>query len=64
MDSNSGNQSFGLKGKLIFTNDDMDCNLGSGDTGERFSRKVFVGGLPPDIDEGLNWNKNDSNKKV
>lgn len=23
------------------------------DTGERFSRKVFVGGLPPDIDEGL-----------
>lgn len=20
--------------------------------GERFSRKVFVGGLPPDIDEG------------
>lgn len=25
--------------------------------GERFSRKVFVGGLPPDIDEGkLLWN--------
>ena len=24
----------------------------SSDTGERFSRKVFVGGLPPDIDEG------------
>jgi hypothetical protein len=23
-----------------------------GDKGERFSRKVFVGGLPPDIDEG------------
>lgn len=22
--------------------------------GERFSRKVFVGGLPPDIDEGTN----------
>lgn len=22
------------------------------DNGERFSRKVFVGGLPPDIDEG------------
>lgn len=22
------------------------------DTSERFSRKVFVGGLPPDIDEG------------
>lgn len=22
------------------------------DSGERFSRKVFVGGLPPDIDEG------------
>ena len=21
--------------------------------GERFSRKVFVGGLPPDIDEGM-----------
>lgn len=21
--------------------------------GERFSRKVFVGGLPPDIDEGI-----------
>jgi cytoplasmic polyadenylation element-binding protein len=29
----------------------MDSNSGSGDTGERFSRKVFVGGLPPDIDE-------------
>lgn len=25
---------------------------GSADNGERFSRKVFVGGLPPDIDEG------------
>ena len=25
----------------------------AGDSGERFSRKVFVGGLPPDIDEGL-----------
>lgn len=25
----------------------------SSETGERFSRKVFVGGLPPDIDEGL-----------
>uniref|UniRef100_T1ISN3 RRM domain-containing protein n=1 Tax=Strigamia maritima TaxID=126957 RepID=T1ISN3_STRMM len=24
---------------------------GSSDTGERYSRKVFVGGLPPDIDE-------------
>ncbi|XP_037069373.1 cytoplasmic polyadenylation element-binding protein 2-like isoform X2 [Pollicipes pollicipes] len=24
---------------------------GSGDNGERYSRKVFVGGLPPDIDE-------------
>jgi len=23
------------------------------ETGERFSRKVFVGGLPPDIDEGM-----------
>jgi hypothetical protein len=23
------------------------------ETGERFSRKVFVGGLPPDIDEGI-----------
>ena len=22
-------------------------------SGERFSRKVFVGGLPPDIDEGI-----------
>ena len=22
------------------------------ENGERFSRKVFVGGLPPDIDEG------------
>lgn len=22
---------------------------------ERFSRKVFVGGLPPDIDEGINF---------
>ena len=28
-------------------------NLGAGDQGERFSRKVFVGGLPPDIDEGM-----------
>lgn len=26
----------------------------SSDNGERFSRKVFVGGLPPDIDEGIN----------
>ena len=25
-------------------------------SGERFSRKVFVGGLPPDIDEGKNSN--------
>lgn len=25
---------------------------GVGDRVERFSRKVFVGGLPPDIDEG------------
>lgn len=25
------------------------------ETGERFSRKVFVGGLPPDIDEGLSY---------
>jgi hypothetical protein len=25
--------------------------------GERFSRKVFVGGLPPDIDEGKNIHK-------
>lgn len=23
------------------------------ENGERFSRKVFVGGLPPDIDEGV-----------
>jgi hypothetical protein len=23
------------------------------ETGERYSRKVFVGGLPPDIDEGM-----------
>lgn len=27
------------------------------DMNERFSRKVFVGGLPPDIDEGMK-NKN------
>lgn len=27
------------------------------DNGERFSRKVFVGGLPPDIDEGIVTNK-------
>lgn len=26
------------------------------ETGERFSRKVFVGGLPPDIDEGKTVN--------
>lgn len=25
----------------------------SSDMNERFSRKVFVGGLPPDIDEGI-----------
>ena len=25
------------------------------ENGERFSRKVFVGGLPPDIDEGKNY---------
>lgn len=25
------------------------------ENGERFSRKVFVGGLPPDIDEGESW---------
>lgn len=32
----------------------MCCNFAvAGDTGERFSRKVFVGGLPPDIDEGI-----------
>ncbi|CAG2102313.1 unnamed protein product [Medioppia subpectinata] len=29
----------------------MDSNSVAGDSGERFSRKVFVGGLPPDIDE-------------
>lgn len=29
----------------------------NGERIERFSRKVFVGGLPPDIDEGelLDW---------
>ena len=27
-------------------------SAGSGENGERYSRKVFVGGLPPDIDEG------------
>lgn len=27
-------------------------NSQGSDNGERFSRKVFVGGLPPDIDEG------------
>lgn len=26
---------------------------GVNEQGERFSRKVFVGGLPPDIDEGM-----------
>ncbi|CAG7819511.1 unnamed protein product [Allacma fusca] len=26
-------------------------NVGAGEPGERYSRKVFVGGLPPDIDE-------------
>lgn len=26
---------------------------GSEPSTERFSRKVFVGGLPPDIDEGI-----------
>jgi len=28
-----------------------NCSAGSGESGERYSRKVFVGGLPPDIDE-------------
>jgi hypothetical protein len=28
-------------------------NSQGSDNGERFSRKVFVGGLPPDIDEGV-----------
>ena len=28
-------------------------NVGAGEGGERYSRKVFVGGLPPDIDEGM-----------
>ncbi len=28
---------------------------GFDNSGERFSRKVFVGGLPPDIDEGEIW---------
>ena len=27
-------------------------SMDGGNNGERFSRKVFVGGLPPDIDEG------------
>ena len=27
-------------------------SIDGGNNGERFSRKVFVGGLPPDIDEG------------
>lgn len=26
----------------------------NGERFERYSRKVFVGGLPPDIDEGIN----------
>ena len=32
-------------------NSGVTGNGGAGDNGERFSRKVFVGGLPPDIDE-------------
>ena len=31
----------------------IDKNARGGDHSERFSRKVFVGGLPPDIDEGI-----------
>lgn len=27
----------------------------NGERIERYSRKVFVGGLPPDIDEGTKW---------
>lgn len=27
-------------------------SVAGSEAGERFSRKVFVGGLPPDIDEG------------
>lgn len=27
----------------------------NGERVERYSRKVFVGGLPPDIDEGKDW---------
>ena len=30
-----------------------NCSTGSAESGERYSRKVFVGGLPPDIDEGF-----------
>ena len=33
------------------TSQNFDIN-NSDRSGERFSRKVFVGGLPPDIDEG------------
>ena len=39
---------------MICYNDESNAILAvAGDTGERFSRKVFVGGLPPDIDEGI-----------
>lgn len=31
----------------------LDLSGASGDPNERYSRKVFVGGLPPDIDEGI-----------
>ena len=30
-------------------------SIDGGNNGERFSRKVFVGGLPPDIDEGKGY---------
>jgi len=30
----------------------VGVSAGANDQGERYSRKVFVGGLPPDIDEG------------
>lgn len=57
-DDFSGNKKY-FRGKSpFFTGLDSDNHIlmdsnsaAAGDSGERFSRKVFVGGLPPDIDE-------------
>lgn len=47
----AGGSSSGDRGQRPFRFDLYGSALVNSDGGERFSRKVFVGGLPPDIDE-------------